>query len=121
MSGNLQEPVHPDGLRQRQQVVVAGGENKATRYSYKAVCFAVMEAGSTRFLQIGMGLGYSMDAVDVITSAQIRPGDKVLALIEGKRSQIGELDTKLKLLKVCETIEPPIIGAVLHELERDGQ
>ena len=63
-----------------------------------------------------MEMGFSSSEVTTMTSEIPHNAGKLRAVFEGKRNGVGQRDAEAALLKACENITMPIIGAVLDKV-----
>jgi hypothetical protein len=89
-------------------------------YQKSAVCDAVLKHGAGRWYAFGVKFGYSHDEIQQLTFDKVNASDKLLAIISQKAAQIGQPQLEELLLKACGDIQPPIIGAVLEELQTES-
>lgn len=85
---------------------------------YKKVYSAVAKHGSTRWSAIGQELGYTRDDLLDATNGIKRDCDKLQEVMAMKRDESGPLVAATEVLRACETIHSPVIGAVREELQR---
>lgn len=70
--------------------------------SLAAVIRAVLVHGTDRWQSIGLSLQMSHSEIDQVVHGRDTPAQKLRALIERKRSQVGDAALKALLLEACE-------------------
>ena len=82
---------------------------------------AVLAHGSNRWYGLGLALGLEPALIESVTHTKPDHADKLRALIEKKRQEVGSEKLGEELLKACGNVPHPIRGVVEETLKESSQ
>ena len=85
---------------------------------FNRLCYAVQRHGSSRWLALGLALGYTVNQATVLTNTVIDFADKLQILLDKTAQVHGYNLAIMEIQQACQKISPPILGAVKDELDR---